>query len=806
MANSVFMIGNAHLDPVWMWRRPEGYSEVLATFRSALDRIQEFNDFIFTCAGAAYYQWVEETDSAMFEEIRQAVAAGKWVIVGGWWIQPDCNAPTGEAFARHSLYAQRYFKEKFGVTAKVGYNVDSFGHNAMIPQILKNSGMNAYVFMRPMPGEKDYPFPDSTFLWQSPDGSQVPTFRILGSYCTNQFDNIYEKAKEHINIAQESQKPMMCFYGVGNHGGGPTIENINALHTVMAEEKGDELLFSSPNAFFEEIDATTLPVMEDDLQHHASGCYTAVMAVKKANLSSTAKTVAAEVMNTIASGMQLVKKEKTNDIWKYIMFNQFHDILGGCCIKDALMDSVNEFMTAESMSNQILNRAQQAIAWNIDTTKGLQIHRNRTKRSISEQDNLGVPVVVFNPNGWEMNCPVQLNYRFVGMEDDKGNPVAVQNVRGPLTVETEEENRVATFVCNVPPMGWQLYWAYEKKQVSVNMEHSLEVSETRMENDWLRVDLADGQIVGILDKKTGKELLNAAVSANVVNEEHCDTWAHGIYYFDQIVGKFTFADTQIVENGSVCVKILLKGTYENSNMEILLAMYADLPGLQMKCRVDWREKHKMLKLSFATPFTHGIDTCGVPFGKYCRTANGKEQPMQKFAAITEKGYGLGIATDSRTAYDCSGGKLQITVLRSPIYADHYGIRDHRCEYTEQGVQEFSFEIHPVEGDFAKLYAASEMLLNPPEALMGTYHKGNVPACGSALKCNQPNIIVTAMKYGECSMEDIVVRCFEMNGRDTAAVFTSELLQKSWTANFKAYEIKTFLIHGDNVIETDFLEA
>ena len=178
----IHLIGNAHLDPVWLWRWQEGYSEVLATFRSALDRINEFDDFVFTSAAAIYYEWVEETDPKMFEEIKQRVSEGKWVIVGGWLIQPDCNMPSGESFARHSLYGQGYFKEKFGVTAKVGYNVDSFGHSATLPQILKKSGMDSYVFMRPNEWEKEYEFKKNTFVWVSPDGSKVKTYRIPEAY------------------------------------------------------------------------------------------------------------------------------------------------------------------------------------------------------------------------------------------------------------------------------------------------------------------------------------------------------------------------------------------------------------------------------------------------------------------------------------------------------------------------------------------------------------------------------------------------------------------------------------------------
>ena len=174
------MIGNAHLDPVWLWQWQEGFQETKATFRSVLDRMSEYDDFVYTSSSAAMYEWVENNDPAMFEEIRQRISEGRWEIVGGWWIQPDCNIPNGESFVRQGLYGQRYFLEKFGVTAKVGYNVDSFGHNGMLPQILKKSGMDSYIFMRPMPSEKG--LPGRLFLWESSDGSRVTSYRIPFEY------------------------------------------------------------------------------------------------------------------------------------------------------------------------------------------------------------------------------------------------------------------------------------------------------------------------------------------------------------------------------------------------------------------------------------------------------------------------------------------------------------------------------------------------------------------------------------------------------------------------------------------------
>ena len=151
------MIGNAHIDPVWLWTVDEGREEVLNTYRTAIMLIREYPGYIFTSGAAATYKWVQQDDPALFADIQQAVAAGQWAIVNGWMIQPDCNIPGGESFARHALYAQRYFGELLGARARVGYNVDTFGHAGTLPQILKLSGLDYYVFFRPGRARKGAP-------------------------------------------------------------------------------------------------------------------------------------------------------------------------------------------------------------------------------------------------------------------------------------------------------------------------------------------------------------------------------------------------------------------------------------------------------------------------------------------------------------------------------------------------------------------------------------------------------------------------------------------------------------------------
>ena len=279
---TLHMIGNAHLDPVWLWRWQEGFQASKATFRSALDLLREHDDFVFTSSSAAFYAWLEQHDPAIFAEIKQRIAEARWQIVGGWWVQPDCNLPGGESFVRQALYGQRYFQSRFGVHATVGYNVDSFGHHAMLPQLLRKSGMDSYVFTRPAPHEKG--LPGSVFWWEADDGSRVLAFRILYEY--NSWGKHLEPfVRRTMAEAKTPHDTLMCFYGVGNHGGGPTRENLASIRHMNADPAFPNLIFSTPRAFFDALLAQNLPIptVHDELHHHASGCYAAHSGVKRWN-------------------------------------------------------------------------------------------------------------------------------------------------------------------------------------------------------------------------------------------------------------------------------------------------------------------------------------------------------------------------------------------------------------------------------------------------------------------------------------------------------------------------------------------
>lgn len=817
---NVHLIGNAHIDPVWLWQWQEGFAEIKATFRSALDRMNEYPDFIFTCACAAYYKWVEENCPEMFEEIKQRVKEGRWVVVGGMWIQPDCNAPSGESFARHILYSQRYFKEKLGVTSKVGYNVDSFGHNGMLPQLLKKGGMDYYIFMRPNKVENTG-IPGNLFQWESKDGSRVLAFRIPTSYedrwgdSSSRIPMLQQKINESVRLTGELQLyDSMEFYGVGNHGGGPTIKNIELIHKLQNDTLPYTISMSSPNKYFEEIEKQKLqlPVWKDDLQHHASGCYSTISEIKASNRKAEHRLASAEKFMTVAhviTGLNYDRK-KFFEAWEDVMFNQFHDIMGGCIIKEAYQDAMETYGESLHISGELLNAAVQSISWSIDTSRGDVVVRSKEKDwLVWELEDKGAPVVVFNPLPWQVKVPVQLTRIVQSVTDNQDIPIEVQKVRGSQTNMDDKWNSI--FMAEVPAMGYRVYWMYlDKKFGMLPNKGCLSSSENIIENDYLKlvIEPNTGYIKALLDKTNNTQVLSRLGAVPVVIDiEHCDTWAHGIFQFDMEIAKFSDAEVKLLENGPVRSRLRVTSKYNNSSIRQDFILYKDKSSIEVQVKLDWREKHKMLKLSFPVNVEDPKATYEIPYGFINRPVNGEEEPGQQWIDVSGTNndvvYGLSILNDSKYSYDVKNNDVRITVANSSIYADHFANydtknRDELCEYMDQGVQEFKYVIYPHIGnwqDADTIRNAYELNVQPIH-INETYHKGNLPQVMKGINVSEANVIVTVFKMAEDG-NGYILRCYETAGRTTEAEIEMPFINRKWHYKFSGCEIKTFRIPQDS---------
>lgn len=787
----LYMVGNAHLDPVWLWRWQEGFVEIRATFRSALDRMKEFPDFKFASACAVYYEWIEKIDPEMFEEIKQRVAEGRWGVVGGWFLQADCNAPSGESFARHALISQRYFKEKFGITAKTGYNVDSFGHNGSLPQILKKSGIDNYVFMRPMDYEKDLGY--NVFKWESDDGSRVNAFRIPMTYAMQLWE--IDKLDKIKAMADEQNVNYMAFYGVGNHGGGPTIEMLKAIESSDMTGKR----FATPDEYFADLDTDGLPILHDELQHHARGCYSACSFVKKNNRICENNLVLAEKFSVMAKELAGVPypAKKLKKAWKNVLFNHFHDIMGGCSIKKAYEDAGYLYGETMSITEQIINFAMQSITKNIDTLQGVALPSAKIEKSHRawEHEIVGVPVIVFNPHSWTVKQIVQMTSRATKMTDWDGNEIPFQTVRGRQT--NGDDKYDTAFTVEIAPYGYAVYRLFEKQESTAEKVNNLKVDNYSIENDLVKVefDRITGDICRFYDKKQDKYIIDKPCKAVLIDDSHCDTWAHNQDYLGSVIGAFDSPEFTVTEEGPVRATLRIKTSYKNSVLQRDYTLAADSDVLTVKMVADFHEKLRVLKLCF--PMSKDSVIAKNAFGTIERKENLGEEHCGSWIACGS----LAVANDSKYGYDTENGEMRLSALRSAIYADHYGQahRDDFCEYMEQGISEFTYSVFPFKNKADAEKRAEELNVGV-RAITDSFHTGKLGGRMSCFECDNDNIVVTAVKQREDSEENII-RFYDVNGVDSHSDI--KIFGRNISSDVAHNEIKTFDFGGKELMLTEW---
>ena len=793
MRRLLHMIGNAHIDPVWLWQWPEGYQEVRATFQSACDRLDDYPEFVFTCDSSLFFAWVEESDPELLERIRGHVASGRFQIVGGWWIEPDCNIPGGESFVRQALYGQRYLQERFGLTATTGANLDSFGHNATIPQILAKSGCDSYVFLRPGPLEKpDLPAP--LFRWASPDGSSVLAYRIPHEYCAPK-DDIGEHVEKAIATLPDDAAEYAVFYGVGNHGGGPTIANLEQIRLLNERAGAPRLEPSSLRRFFDAAAGADVPTVEGELQYHSPGCYTTHSGIKRWNRRAENLLQRAEKWSAIAAslGARRYPAAELREAWQLLLFNQFHDTLAGTSIEPAYEDARDQIGHAASLAANAFNAATQSIA------RQIRIEQEEEMR----------PVVVFNPHPWPVRADAEVEYTWLRdagahVVDDDGESVPMQLTR-PLTTMSSARGRLV-FPVELPPLGYRTY----RVRLGAVEGEPLRATETTLENEHLLLELdpASGRIARLVLKATGTDLADPSRPHAVVVDDRSDTWGHGVERYDRVAGEFECVRVSLLETGPVRAMLRVESRWGSSTLREDYVLGAEATWVDVRVALDWHEQLKLLKLRYPTSVEAATATYEIPYGHLERPANGHEEPGQTWVDVSGDGRGLTVINDAKAGYDVVAADIGISVVRSPVWAWH----DPReleeggdFEYMDQGRQNFVVRLVPHGGDWraADVVRRSLELNQPPFALIETFHDGPLAQRRAFADDGGGTVVLTVLKEAEDG-RGVVVRAYETAGRPARASLA--VLAREWEADFGPYEIKTFLLPDrGGVHEVDLLE-
>jgi alpha-mannosidase len=823
----VHLVGNAHIDPAWLWSYAEGRAEVLATYRAAVEFLRDEPDLLFTAGGSVTYTWVEQDDPVLLDQIRQLVAEGRWCLVNGWWVEPDCNLPSSESLARHALYGQRTLERLFGRRATVGYNVDSFGHNAALPGFLLAGGLSTYIFSRPDPREKD--LPADYFWWEGVDGS-----RVLAARLTAHYQGTPEELPDRVARAAAAVPPVLgqvlCFFGVGNHGGGPTRQDLAAIRQIQARRSDLQLEFSSPERFFDAIRpaAESLPGYSGELQHHSRGCYSVVADMKRLNRQAECALTTAETASAWASGVAELPYPDFTTAWQTMLQHQFHDTLGGTCLPEIYEEEVFPALRGViRTAKRATQDALEALGTRVALERPEDGHLLLVFNPLSFRRNEAVQAAV-NATAWRDDFPGEFRPSRVVVEDPDGvsipsQVVGMDHIGGTYRVHF-------TFVADLPPLGYRVF------RVRIPAEAGTYAPEERplnqpLENAWLRVafDRQTGWISSLFLRQEELELGARPMAVPLVIDDPSDTWSHGVRAFEAVIGQFEAqGDVALVEQGPVRSVVRTCSRWGDSTVTAHWALYQGLARLEGQVEVEWHEQHKLLKLAFPVNVAGGQVSSEIPGGIVSRAADGREQPCLRWVDITGQTpegtqAGLSLLNDRLYGYSAVGDEIRLTLLRSPIYAFHQPRQQYsgvHYLYTDQGTHRFRLALVPHQAAPTSMWTSQPALaLNQPcEVVPLPLYQTDAQPVPRPLAKVEPtrvswgkirpgSVTAESVKLAEDGSGDLILRARETDGQACHAAL--RLGDRQWEADFHPFQVRTWrLSHSQAMappVETDLLE-
>lgn len=812
----LYLVCNAHLDPVWLWHWEEGLAEALSTFRVAARFCSEFDGFVFCHNEALLYQWVEEHDPGLFEQIRILVAAGRWHVMGGWYLQPDCNLLSGESFVRQILTGKRYFREKFGVEPTVAVNLDPFGHTRGLVQILAKSGYRGYLFCRPDEGR--FPLPSSDFVWVGYDGSEILCHRPPDHY-----NSQAGKAAVRIRkwLADNSERPTgMLLWGIGDHGGGPSHEDLIQIADLMSHETGRRIEHAAPELYFDWLDAhrASLPRVSRALNPWGVGCYTSMARVKRRHRMLENQLYLTERMATnalIHSGAAYPRSQLSAAL-EDLLFCQFHDALPGSSVVEV-----------EEAVIQKLDHGLEILA---RTRAGLFLKCLSGQPEASPGE---FPIFVYNSHPHELEeivvCefqPQEPNFDpsiFWQPElfDEVGKPVPVQLEKESCNIATDQRKRIV-FPAQLRASSLHRFSCFLRSVPSAprTIEPPASVlSCLTVQNSDCSVSI--NRETGLMDSYQvhGVEVLGRGAFSPLVMKDSADPWGMKVDSFRNLEGSFrlmpadraaqfagidspSLLPVRVIEQGPVRTVIESLLEYGHSRMVLRYRVPARGSEIEIEVRVFWEEKDRMLKLAVPSCFPQGKCSGQVAFGIEEFASDEKEHVAQKWLAVQsdDGNLALTIINDRIYGFDFCAGELRLSLLRSPAYAGHPVddvtpiVRQDRFEIRmDQGEHRFVFWMNcsPARSrlDAVTMEAAAK---NEAYLALCAFPSGTGERAAQGIVLSNPAIQLAAWKLSEDG-DRIILRLHESTGRAQTVTVTIPGSAVKHTVNLRAFEIKTIAL-------------
>lgn len=736
------------------------------------------------------------------------------------WVEADCNLSSGESLVRQFLYGKRFFREEFGVDSRILWLPDVFGYSAALPQICKKCGVD-YFMTTKLSWNDTNKFPYDTFLWKGIDGTEIlthfaPTRDYVGHPTGDQPKNLrvttYNGMLEPRQVMggweryqQKELNPYyLLSYGWGDGGGGTTPEMLENARRLKKSIPGcPQVRHTRSLDFFRQLEADVsgnrrLPRWFGELylEFHR-GTYTSMAKNKRNNRKAEFALEATETLLSMEAALSpetaQPSRETLDACWKKVLLNQLHDVLPGSSIRAVYEDT-------DEIYRQVfeeLHRLSEAVS-------------ERMERRISRP---GDSLLVRNLLGWQRDGYVQAEWP-VGYDDfhlESGGEI--------LPVQRTFDGKALFYAPEVPGMGYTALTIRPGKAAAPPLTADL----SHVENDFFRIAFDPaGQIVSIFDREAARELLPAGETANRLetyeDRPHCyDAWEIEAYYKEKPWPVGAPESFWLLESDPHRAVYRSCYRYLDSTIQQDMIVYARSRRIDFVTTADWHQRHILLKAAFPTELLAANASFEIQFGAVERPTHFNtswdaarfESCAQKWADLSENGYGAALLNDCKYGYDVHDGVLRLSLIRAGTFPN---------EEADQGTHVFTYSLMPHVGGWREAGVSRQAYdLNAPmEARFLAGAAEDLPGRWSAAQCDAPGVLSEVLKPAEDG-DGLVLRLFEaLGGRtycpiqfpaDTAEAWECDLLEQPVSPlaltegriqlTFKPFEIKTIRLKHRN---------
>jgi alpha-mannosidase len=758
--------GHAHIDVAWLWPLSETRGKARRTFTNVTRLMDAFPDFIFAQSQPQLYEFVREDDPALFETIRQQVAAGQWEPLGGMWVEPDCNLAGPEALARQLLLGRSYFREHFGPDAEtpVLWLPDVFGFPWSLPQLAKNAGLD-YFFTIKLGWSQYNRFPYDAFWWQGIDGTRILAHFSTTGDLKRTFVATYNARatpeEAYVTWSNFQQKdagppgvtpPLLMAYGHGDGGGGPTREMIENIREMGDFPGLPRVRMGKVGDYFRELEARVgerLPTWNGELylEYHR-GVYTSQARIKRANRKNEFRLHDAEFLAAWASALAPDYRYPHADLqeaWRLLALNQFHDILPGSSIARVYEDALAQHQRIAAIADRVQDDALATLG-----------------------RAFGGDWLLINPTSFTRSDPVFLPLDIPPDRCPAANHTLldVQPVAGGVLVDAGELPPYS-----ITPLTIEPY-------CQIDLPSACTAAPHRLENDLLRVELNDaGNIIRIFDKARKRDLLPPGAVANQFQAfedrpRTPDAWEIDIFYDDKMWLADPATRIEVVENGPLRAALEIHRRILDSDIVQRISLTHNAARIDFDTRVAWRERHVLLKVAFPVDILAPNAVYEIPWGRIQRPTHRNtswdwakfEVPAQKWADLSENDYGVSLINDSKYGYDIRGNVMRLSLLRGPTDPD---------PTADLGEHRFTYSLLPHAGPVGEITLAHAYALNDPVIVAAGPGGPPRQETQSLITASPANVVIETIKAAEDG-RGIIVRLFESQRRRGPVTLTTSL--------------------------------